>query len=577
MIEDKELLRGAKVRAGEVLRGVDLSRWRLSGVDGRLEGYVRSVADDVGGHCLWEVLSVVRFLRLCRRYGIDVGAVQRFVRFYESLYFPGVRGATRYVLTPVQYFQFCSIFGFVRGGLRVTREACLFVPRKFSKTTSTAALAAYDLLYGDANAEAYTCANSADQAKKCFDVLRGIMRRLDPYGRRYVVNEQMIKSLRRDRSAIAQCLTANARTKDGLSASLVIMDEYSQARDNELLSVLTTSMGIRREPLTVIITTASDVVDGPFHGMLEGYKGVLLREVGVGGDVCEDDDDIFAHLFEPDVDDAEDDVRVWRKVHPHIGVTIGEDFYRREWAAAQRNGAEAMLAFRTKLLNMYSVCDRRSWIGVDALRKVAVPVDLGTYFGDRRADAMVAIDLSVRDDFSAVTAGVYDGRVKGYVFHTAYFFPEGALGGHPNERQYRAWASQGYLRLLRGDVIDYKGIVDYINYLSTVVRIRAIGYDAYDSHEVVNMLRTSGGDGVVRPVRQSYGNFTAPCSAFEHGLYTGHIVVDDNPITQWCFGNAVLDTDNMGNTKPRKRSEYQKIDGVITMLMSMRLFLDARR
>lgn len=80
-----------------------------------------------------------------------------------------------------------------------------------------------------------------------------------------------------------------------------------------------------------------------------------------------------------------------------------------------------------------------------------------------------------------------------------------------------------------------------------------------------------------RRVENGDGNFTAPCSAFEHGLYTGHIVIDANPITQWCFGNAVLDTDNMGNTKPRKRSEYQKIDGVITMLMSMRLFLDARR
>lgn len=149
--------------------------------------------------------------------------------------------------------------------------------------------------------------------------------------------------------------------------------------------------------------------------------------------------------------------------------------------------------------------------------------------------------------------------------------------GMPDVRQYRAWATQGYLRLMRGPVIDYRGIVDYINYLATCVRIRAIGYDAYDSLEVVNMLRNSGGEGIVRPVKQNNANFTAPVSAMEHAIYTGHVTVDDNPITRWCFANAVLDTDMMGNTKPVKRSEYQKIDGVITMLMSLRLFLDARR
>lgn len=291
---------------------------------------------------------------------------------------------------------------------------------------------------------------------------------------------------------------------------------------------------------------------------------------------AEDDPGVFAHLFEPDADDAEDDVRTWRKVQPHMGITVSEDFYRNEYAAAKRNGAEAMLAFRTKLLNTFAVSDRRAWIGDEAIAEAMQSVDLTPPTG-KKLDAMVAIDLSVRNDFSAVTAGIYDPTAKGYRFHTAYFFPEGALAGHPNERQYRAWATQGYLRLMRGPVIDYRGIVDYINYLATCVRIRAIGYDAYDSLEVVNMLRNSGGEGIVRPVKQNNANFTAPVSAMEHAIYTGHVTVDDNPITRWCFANAVLDTDMMGNTKPVKRSEYQKIDGVITMLMSLRLFLDARR
>ena len=139
--------------------------------------------------------------------------------------------------------------------------------------------------------------------------------------------------------------TANSRTKDGLSASTIVMDEYSQARTNELYSVLTTSMGIRQNPLTVIITTASDVFDGPFYAKLQGYKQLLLGRYT--------DDSVFPHLFEPDLDDPEGSPDTWRKVHPHMGITVSQAFYESEYRTAQRDGAEAMLAFRTKLLNIF--------------------------------------------------------------------------------------------------------------------------------------------------------------------------------------------------------------------------------
>ena len=236
--EEKDKLRAAKVDVTARLAAMDIDRYRLSEVDSRLDEYVRMVAADPDGHNLWEQLAVLRFFGMIDKYGINLTEVQLFFDFYESLYFPGKSGHQRYKLTPVQAFQFASIFAFWEDGRRVVREVVLYVPRKFSKTTSTASLAIYDVLYGDANAECYTGANSSDQAKKCFDVIRGCFRRLDPKERRYTVNEQQIKSRRRDRSAFAQCLTANARTKDGLNASTVIMDEFSQAKDSELLTVL---------------------------------------------------------------------------------------------------------------------------------------------------------------------------------------------------------------------------------------------------------------------------------------------------------------------------------------------------
>lgn len=565
--EEKDRLRQAKIDVSVQLAKVPIVDYWLCEVDARLELYVTEVANNPSAHNLYEQLAVMRFFRMADKYGINATEVQRFFTLYENLHFPGKSGLQKYALTPVQTFQFASIYGFWKGDRRVVREAILFVPRKFSKTTSSASLAIDDLLYGDANAESYTGANSNDQAKKCFDVIRGCIRKLDPKERRYTVNEQTIKSKRKDRNAFAQCLTANARTKDGLNASTVIMDEFSQARDNSLLTVLTTSMGVRENPLTVIITTASDVFDGPFYEMLQGYKAVLLGEF--------EDDSLFAHIFEPDLDDPENAEATWLKVQPHMGVTVSMDFYRQEYKNALRNGADAMLAFRTKLLNIFAENQQRSWISSTLARSIARPMPLEAITG--RPDAMVAIDLSESDDFSAVTMGMYDMARKNFHFHTAYFFPEGALDGHPNERMYRVWAEKGYLILTEGDVIDYRVIVNYVLYLNKVVRILGIGYDPWKSLEVVNMLAASGADNVLSGVKQTYGNFTAPVESFEHGAKTGHIFINDNPINYYCFGNAVLDTDKLENCKPIKRKQTQKIDGVITKLMCMRLFIDYTR
>ena len=91
------------------------------------------------------------------------------------------------------------------------------------------------------------------------------------------------------------------------------------------------------------------------------------------------------------------------------------------------------------------------------------------------------------------------------------------------------------------------------------------------------MLAASGAGNVIKGVRQTYGNFTAPVESFEHGAKTGHIFINDNPINAYCFGNAVLDTDKLENCKPIKRKHTQKIDGVVTKLMCLRLFIDYER
>ncbi len=559
------------------LRPIVCERYRhaMRETDRRIEEYVLTVMDDTDGHNLYELLAVKRFFALLDRYEWDRRAVQRFFKFYEALCFNGTQGRQRYKLTPVQCFQFASIFGFLdKEGRRLTRTAYIFVPRKFSKTTSAASLAVYDMLFGDNNAQAYVGANSYNQAKICFDEIRAIVRGIDPSERHFRVNREKISFLDKGKDSFIECLTANAKTKDGLNASLVIMDEYSQARNTagkngaDLKNVLTSSMGARKQPLTVIITTASEVVDGPFAHELDGVKRVLRGE--------EENDTIFASLFMPDATDREDDPRTWAKVQPHLGITVQPDFYEKEYQQAKLS-AENMMAFRTKMLNVFAVNEEKSWFSLDKVQEL-----MGSFDIDRvksHPECAVAFDLSVHDDFSAVTYTLYSRDTKRFYSHTDYYFPEGALSGHPNEQLYREWHSKGWLNLCKGNRIDVKQIADDILRRSKLVRIIRIGYDAWKSQELVNILSSVGAKGVLTPFSQTYGNFNLPVEALEMLAYADPpgITINHNPINSFCLLNCVIDTDRLENKKPMKISRYRKIDGAITLLMTIGLLYSYER
>lgn len=566
--EEKQQLRDCKTKAIEDLRNAILGYPQyLDDTDPRIGEYLTKVAEDPDGHNLYEILGCARYFDIRNRYSWNPKRVKTFFRFYETLKFNGATGRRRYKLTPVQCFQFASIFGpSNEKGERIVRTAYIFVPRKFSKTTSAASLAVYDMLFGDYNAQAYVGANSYEQAKICFDEIRAIMRDIDPSEKTFRVNREKITFKNNQRDSFIRCLTANAKTQDGLNASLVIMDEYSQARNTkgkngaDLKNVLTSSMGVRKSPLTVIITTASEVLDGPFAHELEGVKEVLRGE--------KKSDTMFASLFMPDVDDLENDPATWRKVQPHLGITVQEDFYAKEYETAQLS-AENMLAFRTKLLNLFVIAENRVWFSNKKAASLLDPeFDISKVRGMTTA---VSFDLAVRDDFSAVSYAFYNPREQKFYCHTDYYFPKGALDGHVNRALYQLWAEQGHLKLLEGDAIDVRYIAADIIERSKTLNILKIGYDSYKSQELTSTLIGLGGEKLLEPYRQTMGAFNLPVETFEIFAWSNplRIALNYNPINVYCLCNCVMDEDKLGNRKPMKAAPYRKIDGTITALMCL--------
>jgi phage terminase large subunit-like protein len=594
-------------RVDELL-AIEIERFQLDAIDMRLWSYISQVRNEPEKHNLYEILAILKFLRLMDTYVFRPSKVKKFTKLYESLKFSGMDGRRCYKLTPIQYFQFASILGFYKWedvgkaeGMpdeekktkkimdgrryelrRLVREAILFVPRKFSKTTSTASLAVNEMLFGDTNAQAYTAANSYKQAKICFEEISKIVKQLDPGKKYFKATRETLhwKPNKFGRESFVECLTGGGDTKDGLNASLVIFDEYAQAkyvRDHsdgaELLQVLTSSMGVRREPLTVIITTASRVEDGPFTIELENAKKVLEGEY--------DDDSQFASIFQPDAwemtDEAMGNPEIWRKCNPHIGVTVQEGYYKQRWDKAQRD-AEAMIEFKTKLLNIFVSGGVKNWIPQTLARSLMTDFDIENIQG--RPETMAAMDLSVSDDFSVVVYNIYSRAQRKFYLWTDCYIPEETLENHPNKELYKYWRDGGYLKVCPGAVISETMIVEDILRRNKKLLICQIGYDAYKSQEVVNALASAIAStgtlpgNILRAVPQTYGAFTSPVETFEMAAKSRppKVALANNPILPYCFGNCYLDEDRMCNKKPLKRKENLKIDAAIASLMTFWLY-----
>jgi phage terminase large subunit-like protein len=542
---------------------------------GRLEAYVREVMTHRDDHNLYEQLAVLRFLRYLDRYELRTKKVKEFVSFFENLPLPGSEGRTKYKMSPCQVFQFTNIMGFYYPDTpkRVTRDVLLFVPRKYGKTTVCAALAFYDALMGDKDAEAYFTANSYAQARIGFKVISKLAKLLDNGQGRFKISASTVEVKCKGQDSVIQCLANSPGRLDGLKASISITDEISQADSFDLKNVVTTSMGTRLNPLTVEITTARDKPEGPFADELGYYMQLLRREIDPTEDV-EPEDGVFASIYCPDPGDDEGSPRTWRKVNPHIGYTVGLDFYEQWYRKSQRSYEDAK-AFRTKLLNVFVQGDTSTWIPATDIYPLMQPLGMQEMQGELWP-CTVAVDLSVSDDLSAVAYMWYREDTGRFYCHLDCYFPEEQMGRHPNAALYATWVKGGWLTLTPGKTIDYGVIADDIISNNDRIMQVAIGYDAYRSTDLINRLKAAGAEGVLRSVGQTRSNFTAPVGEMEILVDKRTIIFDANPIIPWCFGNAILDKDSNGNCKPVKvcNGSSAKIDGLIAVLMCVKLFGD---
>lgn len=628
-------------------------RVRLAGIDARLLEYFEGLAshssavkgDDNDRHGYYELLGGLKFLRLLDTYGFDGRKVQQVVRLREGewhkeggrwvhdsggLAQPGGKAQTFYRWEPFQVFILASVFGFrawidtrdaagtrpllpsererdgkIYDSRRLCTDFTFYAARKNDKTGMAAFIQVVFFLLEDNNAEIYCCANAADQAKILYERTRKMLAQLDPTGQRIRQTATVCDwrpAYKGVRDSLIRPLTAGGKTKDGLIAQLCCADEYGsspwikgKSDMKQLVDVVESSMGPRREPLTFTTTTAGTITEGPFIEKLDGLHRLLEQELDYGtadakGNITTPTlggDRTLALCLEPDAWERDEEFMLTStalryKVCPMLGKVVQHSYYD-DWVAKVRIEPSKITEFVTKNMNVYHSATAEEWITAAQIRTLQddVRVDDCKY-----ADGwlvFVGMDFSLGDDLHAVSYLAYNQQTRRFVADCDSWITEHALEHSPMREVFRKWITQGWLHLSPGQTLQPELPINRVAELTEKgVNLCLFLYDPYRATQPINALSayvySLGIDpkACIMPCRQNYATFNPLVLELDYLVKNEppQIAFSRNPMWQWQAGNMLLDvsSDGMDNRKPRKRDQGSKIDNFICLLEALRGF-----
>ena len=496
---------------------------------------------------------------------------------------------------------------------RLCTEFTFYTPRKTAKTQLSAFIQFWYFMSGDENAECYCCANASDQAKILFSRTRELIHQMDPRERRIRFTASQVNwKPGQFRTASLTALSAGGKTKDGLFAQLCSADEYGSAAYvngasdmGKLVSVVESSMGPRREPMTFISTTAGINTTGPFIDKLAGIHKLLEKELYPEADHTISEDRQACLLLEPDEWEQQDEEllltskEVRRKVNPMLGIIVQHSFYEDEIAKARQN-PEKMNEVVCKLFNTYKGVRVTHWIKADRIRPLQIERRIEDCKYAEGWQVFTGLDFSQGDDLFAVTYLAVNytpsDTMRGRFFADCDLWVlEETMKNSPNRPLYEQWVEQGWLHVCPGEVFDSMHAINRIAAVAEQgVNIVSFGYDAAQSIQPINQLKAwlqtlfqKRGDistkdladviqRMVVPVSQTAMTQNPRIGELEHMILEKEpwLTFSMNPMWPWMFGNcaAELNSSDLRRIVKGGPQPTHKIDGVAALEDALYLF-----
>lgn len=484
--------------------------------------------------------------------------------FAECLQFiEGEQAGKPFRLEKWQQAIIANIFGWKRpDGTRRYREVFIYVPRKNGKTPLIAGIVLFAGFCGkEPGAQIYSAAADQAQAALIFRHARGMIEVEPELASRAKVYHSF-KSIEFPNNGLYKALSAEAYTKHGLNSQLVVFDEVHSYPDRELVDVLLTSTGSRREPLVIYITTAD------FHRESicnEKYDYACKVRDGIIQDPA-----FLPVIYEAGEDDDWTAEETWRKANPNLGVSVSLEYLRRECQRAQDTPSYEN-TFKRLHLNIVTEQDVR-WLNMEQWdsagdanpkswreRQLAALHKRSCYGG---------LDLGATKDLTAFVL-LFDSD-EGFILLPYFWVPE--VSARERELRdrvpYTQWIRDGWIKPTSGNSTDFDCVRRDIVDLAKTYGIKGVGADRlFQGDQLITQLREQDGLNVVA-FGMGFASMAAPTKKFEELVLNKKILHGGNPVLRWMAANVTVEMDAAGNIKPSKKKSTERIDGIVASIMA---------
>jgi phage terminase large subunit-like protein len=494
----------------------------------------------------------------------DETAAQDAIDFFHTClrHVKGHKGGQLFLLEPWQQAVTGCIFGWKRpDGLRRYQEVWYYVPRKNGKSPWAGGIILY-LMTNDPEPgiEAYSGACDRDQAALVYQYVQGMIlqepflkARLKVYATTKVVEFPT-------RFAYYKVLSGIPESKHGLNVHCAVIDETHAHKTPDLIDVLSTGTAARKQPLIIHTTTADWLRDSVCN---EKYDYACKVRDGVITDPA-----FLPVIYEahPPKDEEADPLwwtreAIWKHANPNYDVSVESDFLRRECQRAL-DTPRFRNTFKRLHLNIRTGQDT-VWFGLEAWDACYAPdFDWDSLAGQ---SCFAGLDLASTSDLCAFV--LYFPETHAVLPY--FWLPHETIAARYTRAgvPYPTWAEDGHLRVTSGNVTDYDRIRQDIIALGAQYQMREIAIDRWNSLQLQTQL--TGAGFTVVPFGQGFASMSAPSKELERLITSKLLRHDGHPVMRWMASHVAVEEDAAGNLKPAKNKSAEKIDGMVSLAMSI--------
>jgi phage terminase large subunit-like protein len=470
-------------------------------------------------------------------------------------------------LEPWQADFIRQLFGWKRAdGTRRYRRGRLWVPRKNGKTEFAAGIGILATVAdGEPGAQTFSIAEDKAQASIVFDKASAMA----------MMSPDLAEHLELLSTSIycpalmssMKPLSGVPKGKHGLNAHCILGDEAHEWTSDRLYTFVRQSMGARRQPLDIIISTA---------GERKGFGWELFQECEKIRDGVIDDPETLVVIYGAEPDDDWTDPKVWAKANPNLGISIKESYLADECKQAKENPRKEN-DFRRYHLNQWVEQSVR-WITKDAWNactEAPTDPDLWRELAERMRGRTCwgGLDLaSTRDVTAFVLVFPPEGAEERFTVLCRFYVPAETLDVRVRRDRipYDLWAASGALVATDGHAgrtTDYNAVFLDVQEAARTYDVQAIAYDRWNSSDLVNRLRDDGAP--MQEMGQGFGSLASPTKEFERLVFAHGLEHGNQPVLRWMASNVAVSQDAAGNIKPAKDRSSEKIDGIVATIMAL--------